>query len=100
MGAIEGFEASPVRLAEAEEGFENRENEVEVELPLTRKEDIIVEKTKVITKVRYTRGEEVTEYMKVYHKWGGSFYFKNGKSCSQQVFELETHGNDMAAVEE
>ena len=97
MGTVEGFEASPIRQAEAEEGFEQPVEKVSVVVPIERSEDVVVEKAKVITKLQYTEDGVVTVYMKVFHKWGGTFYFKNGKSCSQQVFELETHGFALAS---
>jgi len=94
----EGFEENPIKKAKANTGFEEQPEVVKEEIATERFEDTIVEKSKIITKVRFVQGEKTTEYLKVYHKWGGTFYFKNGTSCSQNVFELETMGFDLMAM--
>lgn len=54
-----------------------------------RQEELVVEPTKVMTIIRLAQGEVTHEYRRVVHKWGGTFYFKNGESCSQQTYEHE-----------
>ncbi|MFO8235839.1 MAG: hypothetical protein R6U04_10600 [Bacteroidales bacterium] len=34
--------------------------------------------------------DKATEYRKVKHSWGGTYYFRNGSSISQAVFNVET----------
>ncbi len=57
-----------------------------------RWEELIIEPAKVMTVIRLELGDSATEYRKVIHKWGGTFYFKNGGTCSQQVYEKEALG--------
>lgn len=54
-----------------------------------RNEELIIEPTKVMTVIRLEQGSSTVEYRKVIHKWGGTFYFKNGEACTQQVYEVE-----------
>lgn len=95
----EGSEINPVRMAKAESFAESKPEKIISEQNVERFEDIVVEKNRVITKVKYVHDDGVLEYMKVYHKWGGTFYFKNGASCSQTTFELETGGFELASEE-
>ncbi len=48
---------------------------------------------KVIEIRRVTRGDQIDEYWKVKHRWGGEFYFKNNHESSQHVWQLEARGN-------
>lgn len=48
-------------------------------------------KTIEIRKV--TRGEEIDEYWKVKHRWGGEFYFKNNEPSSKHVWQIEARGS-------
>jgi hypothetical protein len=43
--------------------------------------------------IRLERAGVLTEYRRVSHKWGGVFFFKNGESCSQTVYETEALGD-------
>lgn len=54
-----------------------------------RNEELIIEPNKVMTVIRLEHGAVAAEYRKVIHKWGGTFYFKNGETCSQQLYETE-----------
>lgn len=54
-----------------------------------RHEELVVEPNKVMTVVRLEHEQGATEYRRVVHKWGAVFYFKNGESCTQQVYERE-----------
>jgi len=62
------------------------------EAPL-RKEELIVEPNKVMTVIRLELGQVTTEYRKVIHKWGDTYYFKNGDACSRQIYEREALGD-------
>lgn len=57
-----------------------------------REEELVVEPTRVVTVVRIERDGVRTEYRRVSHKWGDTFYFKNGLNCPKQVYEMEALG--------
>ncbi|HRH37909.1 MAG TPA: hypothetical protein PK760_06160 [Flavobacteriales bacterium] len=79
-------------------GQDERPAEV-VEAPVVnRTEDLIVDAAKVTTLVKLETDGVVTEYRRVYHKWGGTFYFKNGLICTQQVYERETLTPELAGA--
>lgn len=63
-----------------------------------RKEELFVEPNKVTTVVQITAGDVVTEYRKVIHKWGSTFYFKNGEACTQLIYEKEAYGESLAGA--
>ena len=63
-----------------------------------RKEELIVEPNKVMTVVQITIGDVTTEYRKVIHKWGTTFYFKNGAACTQLIYEKEAYGESLAGA--
>lgn len=63
-----------------------------VEAPV-RMEELTVEPNKVMTVIRLEQGQVITEYRKVIHKWGDTFYFKNGETCSRQIYEREALGD-------
>jgi len=48
------------------------------------------EDNRKITRVIVNYDGVATEYRKVKHAWGGTFYFRNGRSVSATVFKLET----------
>jgi flagellar biosynthesis GTPase FlhF len=81
----------PSRVAKARtiEQQEGRPAPRAVEADLFRTEELIVESGKVTTVVRVEVGGKATEYRRVYHKWGGVFYFKDGQACTQLVYESE-----------
>ncbi len=54
-----------------------------------RNEELIIEANKVMTVIKLENGPSSAEYRKVIHKWGGTFYFKNGEACTQQIYEVE-----------
>lgn len=62
-----------------------------VEVPM-RRQELIVEPNKVMTVIHLEQGPITTEYRKVIHKWGDTFYFKNGETCSRQIYEREALG--------
>ncbi len=56
---------------------------------VVRNEELVVGSDQVITVIRLERAGVRTEFKRVYHKWGGVFYFKNGNSCSRELYESE-----------
>jgi len=86
---VTGEEASPVHAAPASAQEELRP-EVAVDLPgVVRQEELIVEANKVVTLIRLEQAGFITEFQRIAHKWGGVFYFKNGDTCSKEVYESE-----------
>jgi flagellar biosynthesis GTPase FlhF len=77
--AVEGWEAPPTFGLQQE--------------PVVREEELLVQSNKVETVIRLERAGVLTEYRRVSHKWGGVFFFKNGESCSQTVYETEALGD-------
>ncbi len=69
-----------------------------VELEVFRKEELVVEPSRVTTVVTITTGERFDEYRKVTHKWGGLYYFKNGAACSKEVFDSEARDEQLAGA--
>ncbi|MEZ4755263.1 MAG: hypothetical protein R2817_00380 [Flavobacteriales bacterium] len=65
---------------------------------VVRDEELIVEPNKVTTVVKLDRGGVVTEFRKVYHKWGGTFYFKDGAPCTQLAYEQEARAEQLAGT--
>lgn len=55
----------------------------------TRTTDVIVGKNEVVTVIQVQRGEERNEYRRVARKYSGTYYFKNGRSISQFLYERE-----------
>lgn len=82
-------EHSPVRAAPAVALEEARPKFEASERLVVRDEELIVEPSKVVTVIRLDDGSLTTEYRRVVYKWGGVFYFKNGDSCTQEIYELE-----------
>lgn len=75
--------AGPYEVVEARPKYE--EPKVEV----TRNEELIVEPCQVITVVKIDNGKLTNEYRKVVRKYGSTFYFKNGQSCSKLTYDAE-----------
>ena len=51
----------------------------------------IVEKNRIITLIKVTRGKTTIEYRRVNYHWGGPFYFRNDKSSiSENIFVFAT----------
>ena len=60
------------------------------EMEKITREDI-VEKNRIITLIKVTRGKTTTAYRRVIYHWGGPFYFKNDvNSISENIFALNT----------
>ncbi|HMQ76343.1 MAG TPA: carboxypeptidase-like regulatory domain-containing protein [Flavobacteriales bacterium] len=86
---VAGDEPSPVRPAQAQQGSEDRPEEPVILAEVVREEELIVEPNKVMTVIRLEREGVSTEFKRIVHKWGGVFYFKNGDSCTREVYESE-----------
>lgn len=82
-------EPSPVQAAAAHASSEPRPKFEATPSVRIRHQDVIVEPNQVITVVRMQENDVVTEYRKVIRKYSGTFYFKDGKSCSQHTYESE-----------
>lgn len=85
----EGFEESPVRPAESLVNIEEPAIPMVSDPDIARNEELIVETNKVVTRITLDDGQALAEYQKVVHKFGAIFYFKNGQSCTQQIYEAE-----------
>lgn len=66
---------------------------------MQRSEELVVEPNKVMTLVKFTSNDRVTEYRKVIHKWGGTFYFRNDESISQVIYEKEALEEQLVDVQ-
>lgn len=75
--------APVVAMSEARPKFEETKAEV------VRHEELIVEPNQVVMVVKVEQGEKRDEYRKVTRKYSGTFYFKNGESCTQRTYESE-----------
>jgi len=91
-------EASRVAAARLAAGDEDRPLVVVATTEIIRTEELIVEPSKVMTVVCLETAGVKTEYRKIIHKWGGTFYFKDGKTCSQQIYEREALSEQLAGA--
>jgi hypothetical protein len=85
-------EGSPVAMATPVAQEEAPPNVVPVEEEVLRNEELLVETNKVTTIIRLEKRGVVTEYRKITHKWGTTYYFRDGLACSQLVYEREALG--------
>lgn len=90
-------EVSPVRKAVPVEKVETPQPPVVAEEEVVRHEELYEEPNKVTVVVKLEQGETTTEYKKVVYKWGGAFYFKDGQSCSREVYDREARRTDQLA---
>jgi hypothetical protein len=90
-------ESSRVALAKVNTDSENRPIEENEEPVVVREEELVVETNSVTTVIRLAVEERVDEYRRVVHKWGGSYYFKNGEACTQEVYQREARTTDAIA---
>jgi flagellar biosynthesis GTPase FlhF len=86
-------ERSPVAKAKVTMGEDLPVVPVAEDLEPVRQEELIIEPNKVMTIVRLEQGAVHTEYKKVIHKWGTTYYFKNGEVCTQQIYDREAMGD-------
>ncbi len=89
VAASAAEEVSPVKVARPNEVVESRPEEVKKPEEITRNEELIVEPNQVIVRIELANGKERTEYRKVVHKYGPTFYFKDGQSISKLIYESE-----------
>ena len=82
-------ERSPIQPAIARASVEPRPKFEASPIATIRHQDVIVEPNQVVTVVRLERGPTQTEYRKVIRKYSGTFYFKDGSSCSRSTYESE-----------
>jgi hypothetical protein len=94
---IEAGEASPVALARPVAAEEVQPVAVNEEAVTVRNEELVVEPNKVMTIIRLETNGVTTEYRKVIHKWGTTYYFRNGQPCTQLVYEQEVLTEDRLA---
>jgi chemotaxis protein histidine kinase CheA len=91
-------ESSRVERARMNTREESRPEET-VDVPEVRMDqETIVEPSRVTTIVKVTAGTEVDEYRKVIHKWGGLFYFKNGSTCTAEIYQRGTQADQLAGA--
>jgi hypothetical protein len=91
-------EASRVQPALPKEAMEKRPVPEQQEANITRTEDLLVEAGKVTTIVRIDTDGTVAEYRRVFHKWGGTFYFKDGKACSGAEYDSAVRTEQIAGA--
>lgn len=91
-------EPSRMALARANESLESRPPAMIEEAIVNRTEDLIVESGKVTTVVRLESDGVVTEYRRVFHKWGGTYFFKDGLACSQTEYDQATRHEQLAGA--
>lgn len=89
LAPVMGHEPSPIQPATPRMAEEARPLEEAVTEPVVRHKDVIVQPHEVVTVIRVEQGDRMTEYRRVARKYSGVFYFKNGKSCSQLIYEQE-----------
>ncbi len=82
-------ERSPIEPALARVSEEPRPKFEATPITIVRHQDVIVEPNQVVTVVRLERGSTQTEYRKVIRKYSGTFYFKDGSSCTRSTYESE-----------
>lgn len=82
-------ERSPVAPAVARESHEPRPKFDPVPPGVSRQQDVIIGPDQVVTVVRVQRGDLITEYRKVIRKYSGTYYFKDGTSCTRLTYENE-----------
>jgi len=84
-----GEESSPMKAAVVTEMVESKPELREEKREVVRNEELIVEPNQVILRIELDHGGERTEYRKVVHKFGPTFYFKDGLSISKLIYESE-----------
>lgn len=84
-----GHDPSPIQPAQPRIAMEERVMEEMPEVAVVRHKDVVVQPNEVVTVIRVEKGEHITEYRRVVRKYSGTFYFKDGKSCSQLTYEQE-----------
>ncbi len=70
----------------------------EVVVEEVRNEELLVEPSRVTTVVKVTKGAHTDEYRKVTHKFGGQYYFKNGATCTKEIYDKEGAADHLAGA--
>src|SRR5690606_37974971 len=83
------MEPSRVQAAVPREGMEPRPKFDSSPMSVVRHQDVIEQPNEVVTIIKLQQGDLLTEYRRVSRKYSGVYYFKNGISCSQRVYESE-----------
>ena len=91
-------EASRVVMAKAVVNEEERPAEEAATADVVRNEEMLVEPSRVTTVVKVAIGAHTNEYRKVTHKWGAQFYFKNGATCTEEIYEREASSDQLAGA--
>lgn len=91
-------EPSRVERARPHSASEERPAAERDEPVVNRTEDLVVETGKVTTIVRIEVDGKSTEYRRVYHKWGGTFFFKDGQACSQVEYDSAVRTEQLAGA--
>jgi hypothetical protein len=90
-------EVSPVRKARPAAQDETPPAPAMADEAKVRHEELYEEPNKVTMVIRLETATAVNEYRKVVYKWGGAFYFKNGVSCTREVYDREARQQDQIA---
>ncbi|MBL7952333.1 MAG: hypothetical protein JNM62_11515 [Flavobacteriales bacterium] len=91
-------EASRMARARTNSGEEERPEEVVAQAEMVIQQETLVEPSRVTTVVKVTQGSTSDEYRKVIHKWGGLYYFKNGATCTAEVYQRGTQAEQLAGA--
>ena len=89
-------EASRIVRAFTNSNAEERPDEPEEVAVVEMDQQTFVEPNRVTTVVTVRTGVVVDEYRKVTHKWGGQYFFKNGLTCSQEVYQRGVQAEQLA----
>lgn len=90
----------PSRMARAKTNMQEEERPVEAEEKpaVVSNEELVVEPSRVTAIIKVSVGDHTDEYRKVTHKFGGQYFFKNGATCTQEVYQRETLGEQLAGA--
>jgi len=98
VAPVTQVEASRVERARMNANEEARTEVVETAAEVIIDQRILVEPSRVTTIVNVSAGQTVDEYRKVTHKWGGQYFFKNGTTCTLEVFQRGTQVGALAGA--
>lgn len=89
--SIEGNDQRNKQMASPVSGSDAFQLEKSSELPANVNLEQIAENKRTITRATVTKNNKEIIYLKIIYKWGGVFYFENGRSISQSTFQLATN---------
>jgi hypothetical protein len=84
-----GVETSHVETANVHMGIEPRPKFASTSATPVRHKELIVEPNQVVVVVRVEEPQHTVEYKKVVRKYGGTYYFKDGISCTKLTYDSE-----------